>query len=213
MSVRGLRDSSRGRSRHRANRSRSTFARNSSSVTCSGSVASRRHLDLHRIVLAQRIAFPVLRHQQPPRIGMAVEHDAEQIPDFALEPVGRRPDAAHRRHVRVVAVQPHLQPQARRDVRSRRGGRRARSAARAARNRRRSARRAGRSAAPDDRAAPARPPADRRATRRSSSADRRRARLRTAAPGTASCSNATSAVDVHYASFCCAIFRWSWTMP
>ena len=86
-------------------------------VTCSGSDASRRLADLHRIVLAQRIAFPVLRHQQPPQIGMAVEHDAEQVPDFALEPVGRRPDAADRRDVRVVAVQPHLhaQPQPVRD--------------------------------------------------------------------------------------------------
>src|SRR5262245_48982049 len=35
--------------------------------------------DLDRIVLPQRKAVPILRHQQPARIGMAVERDAEEI--------------------------------------------------------------------------------------------------------------------------------------
>src|SRR5438093_2350423 len=61
------------------------------------------HLDLDRIVLAQRIALPVLRHQQPSRIGVSVEDDAEEIPDFALEPVRSGPDTAYRRDVRVAA--------------------------------------------------------------------------------------------------------------
>ena len=103
----------------------------------------RLHLNLHRVVLAQRKALPVLRHQQPPRIGMTVEHDAEQIPDFALEPVRRRPDAADGRHVR-------RRRRAAATFRRRRGGgarsrpacRPARSAARAARSRPPSARRA-----------------------------------------------------------------------
>src|SRR5581483_5133671 len=58
-------------------------------------------VDLDRIVLPERIAVPVLRHQQPPRIGVAVEDDAEEIPHLTLEPVRCRPDTAHRRHVRV----------------------------------------------------------------------------------------------------------------
>src|SRR5438132_12981858 len=33
----------------------------------------RRHADLHRIVLPQRMPFPVFRHEQTTRIGMAVE--------------------------------------------------------------------------------------------------------------------------------------------
>ena len=81
----------------RDRRSCSTLARNCASVTCSGSATAGRHADLHRIVLAQRMALPVLRHQQPPQIRMAVEDDAEQIPDFALEPVGGRPHADDRR--------------------------------------------------------------------------------------------------------------------
>ena len=64
----------------------------------------RRHLDLHRVVLAQRMAFPVLGHQQPPQVAVPVEDDAEQVPHLALEPVGGRPDAASRRHVRVLAA-------------------------------------------------------------------------------------------------------------
>src|SRR2546427_12478855 len=47
-------------------------------------------LDLHRIVFAEGIAFPILGHQQPSRIGMPVEHDAEKVPDLALEPTCRR---------------------------------------------------------------------------------------------------------------------------
>src|SRR2546423_3728422 len=31
------------------------------------------------VVLAQRMAFPTLRHQQPPQVRMAVELDAEEI--------------------------------------------------------------------------------------------------------------------------------------
>src|SRR5678815_3591368 len=57
----------------------------------------RLHLDLHRVVLPGRITLPVLRHQEPPRIGMTVERNAEHVPDFALEPVGCRPDDSRRR--------------------------------------------------------------------------------------------------------------------
>src|SRR6266508_6035407 len=71
----------------------------------------RRHANLDRIILPQRESLPVLRHQQAPRIRMAVELDAEQVPHLALEPVGGRPDAGDGRHVRVVSVEPHFQAQ------------------------------------------------------------------------------------------------------
>ena len=47
---------------------------------------------LHRIILAQRIAFPVFRHEQPPQIGMPAEADAEKIKNFALEVICPGPD-------------------------------------------------------------------------------------------------------------------------
>src|SRR5262245_4546339 len=50
--------------------------------------------NLHRRILPEREALPVFGHQETPRIGMTVEDDAEQVPDLAFEPVGRRPDAA-----------------------------------------------------------------------------------------------------------------------
>ena len=53
-----------------------------------------------RVVLAERIAFPVVRHLDAPQIGMAVEADAVEVEDLALGPVGARPqigDASERR--------------------------------------------------------------------------------------------------------------------
>src|SRR5262245_1050282 len=47
---------------------------------------SNRHLDLDGVVLAQRKTLPVLGHQQPPRIRMAVERDAEHVHHLALQP-------------------------------------------------------------------------------------------------------------------------------
>src|SRR5262245_44891031 len=69
----------------------------------------RRFPDLHRIVLAQRMTVPVFRHQQPPEVRVAVERDAEEIPYLPLEPVGRRPDVADRREMRVASVEADLQ--------------------------------------------------------------------------------------------------------
>src|SRR5256886_10809211 len=53
------------------------------------------------VVLAQWMAFPALRHQQPAQVRMAVEGDAEQVPGLAFVPVGRRPDIRQGRHVRL----------------------------------------------------------------------------------------------------------------
>ena len=46
---------------------------------------------------SQRMPFPVFGHQQAAQIAVTVEHDAEHIPDFALEPAGAGPDALHGR--------------------------------------------------------------------------------------------------------------------
>src|SRR3954471_975028 len=71
----------------------------------------RRTPDLHREILPQRKAVPVLRHQQASWIGMTVKGDPEHVPDFPLEPVRCGPYPADRGDVRVRAGQPHFEPQ------------------------------------------------------------------------------------------------------
>ena len=108
-----------------------------------------RHLDLDRVVLARRITFPVVGHEDAPQIGVAGEHHAEQVVDLALVPVRVRPDPLDRR-------QPAALPETRTLRRSRwvaevperghaerwRGGRPPRSADPSASSRPRSCRRA-----------------------------------------------------------------------
>src|SRR5581483_7489134 len=65
-----------------------------------------------RVVLAQRVALPVVVHDQPREVGMAVEADPHQVELLALEPVRRRPDADDRGHGLAV-VRPHLEAHAR----------------------------------------------------------------------------------------------------
>ena len=67
---------------------------------------------VHRIILAQRIAFPIDRHQDAHQVGMIAETDAEHVEDFALIPVGPAPDARDRIDLRIRAAQPalHAQP-------------------------------------------------------------------------------------------------------
>ena len=192
----------------------STLARNSSSVTCSGSRRPRRHPDLHRVVLAQRIALPVLRHQQPPRIrdGRRTRCRTDPTPRARASwpPARRRSPSAT---CAIVAAQPHLQPQpqpvrdrhqdvdelearlARPEIDRGQLGEQVERAARAGR------------------AARARPPARRRATRRSSSADRRSARSRSARRARLPAAMRRAWSASIYESFCWSIFRWSWTMP
>src|SRR3954464_9071796 len=57
----------------------------------------RRHLDLHRVVLARGMPLPVVRHQDAAQVGMPVEVDPEHVVDFALAPVHRLPHARQRR--------------------------------------------------------------------------------------------------------------------
>src|SRR5580700_11036918 len=52
---------------------------------------------LGRIVLAQRVPFPIVRHQDAPQIRMSLKADAEQVVTLALVPIGRRPHASNRR--------------------------------------------------------------------------------------------------------------------
>ena len=44
------------------------------------------------VILAERMPLPLIGKQNALEIGMAAEGDAEEIEDFALEPVGGRPD-------------------------------------------------------------------------------------------------------------------------
>ena len=71
--------------------------------------AEGRHLGGARgMVLAQRVALPGRRHQYPLEVGMAVEGDAEHVPDLALVPVGGGPDIDDAGQRRLVAGERHL---------------------------------------------------------------------------------------------------------
>src|SRR5258705_5904831 len=60
-------------------------------------------------VLAERMARPVLRHEDAAEVGMAREGDAEEIEHLALLPVGVAPDVRHRGDDRIVAARVHLE--------------------------------------------------------------------------------------------------------
>ena len=60
-------------------------------------------------ILAQRMAGPVLGHQDAAKVAMALEVDAHQVENFALHPVGRRPDTLDRRDARLFAGQFYLE--------------------------------------------------------------------------------------------------------
>src|SRR5207248_5248102 len=82
-------------------------------VRWSFSVREADRLAADRIVLAQRVAFPVVLEQDPHEIRMAVEADAHQVELLALVPVGGRPHAYDARHGLAV-IEPRLQAHARR---------------------------------------------------------------------------------------------------
>ena len=62
------------------------------------------------VVLALRIALPLLRHQDPPQVGMIHDIDAELVVDLALQPVGGGPELRHRLD-RILLADPHLDAQ------------------------------------------------------------------------------------------------------
>ena len=80
-------------------------------VSCSGSYIFGVIVDLNRIVLPRRMAFPVVGHQDAAQIGMAVEVDAEQVADLALGPAHRWPDARQRRQRGIGAGHANLHAQ------------------------------------------------------------------------------------------------------
>src|SRR5271165_6780366 len=55
------------------------------------------------IILAQRIADPILRQEDPSQIGVTDEVDADQVEYLALVPIGRLPDRAQGRHLGQAA--------------------------------------------------------------------------------------------------------------
>src|SRR3954447_22273940 len=89
------------------------FSRSRSTDTRSSSLIPARHLVLvegeqdglaaHREVAALRMPLVVLWHQEPAHVGMALEDDAEHVPDLALLEVGRRVQVHDRRHRLTVA--------------------------------------------------------------------------------------------------------------
>jgi hypothetical protein len=66
-----------------------------------------------RIVLAERVALPVVLHDDPAEVGVALEADAHQVECLSLVPVGRGP---HRDDARdaLAIFEPNLDPDDRR---------------------------------------------------------------------------------------------------
>src|SRR5438105_7893006 len=63
-----------------------------------------------RVVLALRVALPVVGHLDPGERGVAVEDEAEEVPGLPLVPVTGRVDADQRGNVRVGVGRAHLGP-------------------------------------------------------------------------------------------------------
>src|SRR5579875_809191 len=55
-----------------------------------------------RVVTAQGMPDPIVGHQDPGEVGMALEHDAEHVPGLTLVPVGRGVDVMGARHPSIV---------------------------------------------------------------------------------------------------------------
>ena len=72
-------------------------------------------LAAERVVLTERMPFPVVFHQDPAEVRVAVEGDAHHVVGLALVPVGGRPDLDHAGHALTV-LEPELDAD---DVRTR----------------------------------------------------------------------------------------------
>src|SRR5207244_3375215 len=71
----------------------SSVSRARSGVVMRGSPRGRCLLELHRdaadaVVLAQRVPFPIIGHQNPRQVGMAAEQDPEQVVGLPLHGLG-----------------------------------------------------------------------------------------------------------------------------
>src|SRR5258708_36780495 len=85
----------------------------SSPARSSFSVREADRLAADRIILAQRVAFPVVLEQDANEVRVAVESDAHEVELLALVPVGGRPDGDDTRH-RLARLQPRRPAYARR---------------------------------------------------------------------------------------------------
>src|SRR6185503_15194395 len=64
----------------------------------------------YRIVLAQRMPFPILRQHDASELGMIAEADPKQVEHLALVPVGPAPDRCHGIDLWMVTRHPAFQP-------------------------------------------------------------------------------------------------------
>src|SRR5438132_1353043 len=69
-------------------------------------------LVLLAVILAKRVALPVVWQKQPAQVGMPLEENAEQVVALALLPVGDRPHVDERRDRRIFAGQEGLHHEA-----------------------------------------------------------------------------------------------------
>src|SRR5260221_4428234 len=60
---------------------------------------------LHGIILAQRKAFPIVREQHAPQIGVAIKPNAKEVEDLALVPIRSRPNGYDRLDDRIFSLQ------------------------------------------------------------------------------------------------------------
>src|SRR5258708_18450422 len=67
---------------------------------------------LHRIILAQRVTFPIFGHEEAPQIRMPRESHSKEVENFALKVIRPRPDRRNRFDSRAGTIQANLQPDA-----------------------------------------------------------------------------------------------------
>src|SRR5271155_2659846 len=65
---------------------------------------------LHRIIFAQRMTFPLIRHHDAAQVRVPREAHAEEVEDLALIEVRRRPDRSNAVDHRIVARHKGPQP-------------------------------------------------------------------------------------------------------
>jgi len=69
-------------------------------------------ISLGRVVFAERVAFPVFRHQDPTQVRMSRELYPKEIENLALEGIGARINGNQRVHTRILSAGAHLESKA-----------------------------------------------------------------------------------------------------
>src|ERR1700740_3403629 len=67
---------------------------------------------LHGIILPQRMAFPIVRHQDAAKVRMPLEANSEEIEILAFVPICSGPNQGYRRDCGVASAQAHFQANA-----------------------------------------------------------------------------------------------------